>query len=957
MREGIQSEIGHGALGLRAPLQPRSRLLETSTYEKQTFMECRPVVPLGGWTFETGTTWRAPAGFTYLSVVLDVVWVRTSLGRLDRKETLAKCLAASMSYFFDPDAVAAAWLWDDGVSLWDSTPVWDTDPVLYVNLGGPDPNTMNATALLGIFIGNFGVPQPTLHREDVLVDGSFEGEGGKGDPFSDWAESSSGAIPPAADTVDFIDGVRAVIFEHTAVANGDWSELAQDSVDSGVPLKVYWADGWYKTHEANAVGHDLKIAVGDYTDNKWLMSDGRTYSVLGSTTYSVLPPTHGEWLRATFPFVMPPGTGLIGIRFRFENGTGGAATGTAWVDKWRVRRVLRMNDYYPWLPSGGLPQLQVARPDGYFGEWNIGLGSLRLLNHNRALDPVFTRFNWIGQELVIRGGGRFPGQGGNEVLFDDLALQYVALPKRVDLDDREAMIPVSDQRELVKIQLPLDTYGTQAYPGVEARFNGRPIPLIYGLGQNLTPTQYDVTASGLPIYDVGSNARLDHGSPKVRVFTDEQMAAIQYLPKSLLLTSSEWTIVSGNRAFSLVEYPGPIEIEAGVNDMLDVRVDNGIGFNTREVIIPPGLYRLEANGASGAGFGFLPTVESVLDALPDSDFSVNPTADFKTTLSFSGTALELLIDSGVNKHRSAWKTLGFTGKDDLTGSLSYTADTPFYTSAAAGTFVVRLYDVHGQHDDALGTYTSTPDALIERPGDIAYHLLREVLRFDAVQFDLASIAACRLTAEGSAPVDVVIGHVNGNQHAAREQMAKVISRLETGGKLDILLKGTIWTFTPRDDETPGDIVSLEDRDFILDTWKTWLADEDVYYVVRVLYGRDWSTGDWKRVEANPGGTDWVPQNHGRWQDADFETYLRNYSDVLNRLSSFAAIAVGPIRHYAFTVRGKAFEVPPGGKLISNRTHGMTDPAGLNGPIQMRILSKVDNAESHESAIVAMTDIG
>lgn len=954
-REGILSDIGHGALGLRSGIPGRSELFETSAYEKQTFLECRPVKTVSGWTLESGTTWRAPAGFVYLSVVLDVVWMRTSLGRLNRTETLIQTTLTQGSYFYDPDASAGSWTWDGG-AFWDSTPVWDSDPVLYVNLpGGIDPSTIIVNAVLGIFIGNFAVPQPNLSRVDDLFDGSFEESGSRGDPFANWQEGLGTNLTVDGDTSDFKDGARSAKFIGTDTPNGQAATLDQEILSVAVPGKIRWWAGWYKTDERNPAGFDLKLSVGDATTGNWLQQDGRTY---GAQTYYTLTPTHGVWRRAVFCFIQPPGAGDMTVSFKFENASGATATGFAWVDGWRCRRVFRFNDYYPWLPSDGLPTLQVARPDGYFGEWNIGLGSLRLLNHSGALNEVFTRFNWIGQEIVVRSGGRFPGLGGSEVLFDDLALSYVALPTKVERTEAEAVIPVRDQRELLKIELPLDSYGTHNYPGVEQRFNGRPIPLLYGICSILTPTQVDVVIGGsaaeLPIYDVGSNARLDEGAPTVRVFVDEESAAKQLLARSVLLTSSEWNIESGtnNHGFRFTEYPGPIEIEVGVNDMLDVTVDG----NVREVLLTPGLYRLEANGSTA--FGFLPHVESKLDALPDLDFTVSVSAgEYKPRISYSGTTLDLLIDSGVNKHRSAWKTLGFTGKDDLTGALLYEADTPVYTAERVADFVTRLYNVHGEHDDPSGTYTGVADALIEKPGDIAYHLLRSIVGFDPSQFDLASLAAARLETESAAPCDVVVGALANGRPKGREAMATVISRLETGGKLDVLLKGTIWTFTPRDDATPSDIVDLYDRDFILDTFHDWLQDSDTYYVVRVLYGQDPSEGTWRKIQTNPGGGDFVPQTHGRWEAADFQTYLRNYSDALNRLSSLAAIAIAPIRHYGFKVRGKAFDVPPGGKLRNNRTKGMTDPNGVIEPRVIRILSKIDNAETHESDIIAMTDIG
>lgn len=949
--QGTASDVGHGALGLRT-MPGRSFLRNTSAYEKHTWLECRPVRPIFGWTLETGATWRAPCAITFLNVVLDVIWTKTSQGRLSRKETLVKCVSVPGTYFFDPDASAADWLWDDG-SLWDAEPVWDADPVLYVHLfDDGDPNEINVDAVLGVFVGNYGVPQPTLHREDALVDGSFEEFGGRGDPFAEWSEDTSGSgYSVDRTTIDVMDGLVAAALTATAGSAGGFAGVSQEmSSDVVVHGKTYWAGGWYKTGEANPFGLDAALMVGDYSAGEWVRPDGRTY---GSAEPVLLPPTYGEWHRAVFVFVMPPGSaaGELGVHFRLVNDTGGDATGAAYFDGWKVRRVLRMNDYHPWLPSGGVPTVQVSRPDAYFGEWAIGLGAFRFLNHSRALDPLFSIVAWVGQEILVRGGGRFPGQGGQEVLFDDLSLEYVAMPKRVDLSDTDATIPVRDLRETLKLELPIDTYGLQNYPGVEARFRGRPIPIIYGIANNLTPTRTDLAVTTfLPVYDVASNARLDEGSPSLRFYESEDAAEKGLAGTYTSPTSSEWDIDGGGRGFRMNEHPGPIRIEAGVNDMLDVNADG----NVREVLLTPGLYRMTANGNTTTGI--IPHVESKLDALPDADFSVSVGSDWKTIIGYGGVSLTLLIDSGVNKHRSAWKTLGFTGKDDLSG-LDLTGDTALYVPEEdADAFVCRVSGVHGQHDDSAGTYTGSPDALIELPGDVIYHVLRGILLFDPTQVDAEAVAAARVVEESAEPVDVVIGGLSGGK-GSRLPLKTLFTRLENGAKLDVLLKTTTWTLQPRDSVAPADIPTIEDRDFLAGSWRSWLEDKDVYYVVRVLYGEDPSTGAWASVEGNPNGTDYVPLNHGRWEDVNFHTYLRNYSAVLNRLASFLSIAVAPIRHFAFRVRGKAFEVPPGGKVLSNRTHGMTDPSGLNEPVQMRILSKVDASETQESEIEAMTDVG
>jgi hypothetical protein len=922
-----KSEIGHGERGMRSNLQPRQELYETTAYEKHVFVDARPTFDLNSWTVESGNCYRASTStLSFDGVQLDVVRVRYEGGWLTRVQTLALCVSTSGTYFFDPDDI--------------------TTLRCYVNLGGTNPNTQNVVIALGVYVSNIPANEPSFGA-DLLTDGAFE-VWGRGPELTSWVESQTGTGTSFAQTVppEVWSGAFALRLTATSSSTlGATTQVLQNTASACVPGKTYWLEGYYKT-DAFQTGLTAGVAVGDNTSNLYVGDDGRT--PVSGVTIVPLTNTQGKWRRFSFCFVYPEaGTGNLSVILRMTVDTAASAGGVVF-DVCKLRRVWRFNYYYPWLPPGGCPALNVGRPDAYFGEWQIGLGSMKWLQQDRKLDTLISQLNWPGSELVVRQGGRFPSSVGDEVLFDDAGFRYVGIVDRADVNDQEANLALRDQRELLKLELPLDSYNQASLVNLEPRFVGRPRQLIFGLVSNLTPTKVDNSSTGLPIYEVAANADLSSGTPIVRVFIDEDAAKRRDTTRAVQLVSAEWDSPAAGRV-RLLEHPGVIEILAGVNDALDLVV----GGVTREVFLTPGLYKMTANG--NVSTGLIPQVESKLDALPDPDFTVSiSTSTWKVTIATAAASLTLLQDTGVNRHRSAYKTLGFTSATDTAG-VSQVGDTALYDSTKVNAFVVRMDNVRGPSDDGSGTYTGTPSALIEKAPDIAYYLLRAVLLFDPSLIDVASVAACRAGAPDA--LSVCIGGLAGTQSGSRERLATIFSRLEAGAGMDILLKLNTWYMQIRDDVPPSDIVDLYDRDFLLNSYSAWLETADVFYSLRLKYAQDPSEGTWREEQVFPGGTYFVPFNHGTWEEKVFETYLTDGVAAANRVNVLAAVALQPVRHFTFKVRGKAYELIPGGKIRSNRTRGLKDPAGTNDPVVMRVLSKQDDSEGHESTIVAMTDIG
>src|SRR5262249_4529833 len=111
--------------------------------------------------------------------------------------------------------------------------------------------------------------------------------------------------------------------------------------------------------------------------------------------------------------------------------------------------------------------------------------------------------------------------------------------------------------------------------------------------------------------------------------------------------------------------PKPILTEAGVNDKLDF----DIGGSALVATISPGLRTVTQHRSAVA------TALSDAASVPLSGAYDDVTHLFTFSKS-SGTFNIRLTSSAPNRDRSGWRTLGYTGDTDLTGSLSYTGDTP-----------------------------------------------------------------------------------------------------------------------------------------------------------------------------------------------------------------------------------------------------------------------------------------
>lgn len=246
------------------------------------------------------------------------------------------------------------------------------------------------------------------------------------------------------------------------------------------------------------------------------------------------------------------------------------------------------------------------------------------------------------------------------------------------------------------------------------------------------------------------------------------------------------------------------------------------------------------------------------------------------------TTLELLTSTG--RQQSGWPALGYRTDQDYTGALSYTGETPVYTAASDADKPVLRATVRGARDDAAGTYTGSPYALIERAPD--------VLRFVAVVLaglpetlpDATTFLAAR---DGARLVALLI--------KGERTLRDVVDAIERAGLADVV-------FAPPSEATGGLPVSLLYRPYGYAQERTREVLEGHLYDVTVSAAR---TAAAARVEVRY-GTDQARQGAATATNPDtailrrlddaltITTDLRVATEALTAAQGTAALLVAPV---------------------------------------------------------------
>ncbi len=932
--DAIASDIGHGALGVRYGLRPFRDLLSETAGQRHLWVELRPKKVLATWTSAGSGIYTKTITETFNGVALDVVGVRTISETLTRVGHPSDCGVAGTFYY-------------DGTTL-----------TIHLTADA-NPSGTTVVAEIGIHVGSHGVYQP-LFMPDEVVDGGFE----------QWTESSptrwSVATGGSGHSLDktATDPLGGTYAARVTFGGAAAYKTLYQSVET-VAGALYRVSGAYRIggQDGSSLHARFYVYALDGGVDVFHLADGRTTTSVETPFLDATGDGTGEWRRFSFDFVAKV-TAAASLWCRGQ--ADAALTGTVDFDDVKFQCISRFAYFEPLLALDSLPTLEAARADSFWGQMSSSIGGLSLLNGSGYLEALLATYDWPGAAVIVRVGGRFQ-LGGNEILLDDCPVIATAKLQPQTVTDSRVTFDLEDDRSILLQTLPTRTYnnnGTDAYTQPD---RGRSRPLLFGDKHGIRPVQYDIAypyAGPVPmgkyeIVDCGDWTRGLVELTTLHWYTDEEAATARSPDRrvSVVMASDYSEYVTMDLAtgrFDVLRDLRPLVI---TNENNKVYFD--VGGATLCATVTPGTYPLADKLHISGRYGLLPAIETAMNAAAGTADIGTAFTDSTQKVRIAKTAgtLNLRCATGSDVQNGIWSLLGFNANADKTGALAYDADT-VYTSAAYDQ-VIRA-DCWGFRDDASFTYTAG-DNPIQYPAEIAWFLLREVLKVPASAIDTASFIVAR-TAERTAPFRPCSLYLG-----TPRTVADIFEELETTGNFDLVLLGGKWYCLLRDNTVPAGTPDLTDSDYL--AFEQGYNPDDIYGTVTLTYNESPDGGDPINIAGNPwwwrtGRTEMgevtdsaVVLRFARPHQRAFRTCLRDMDDAAyplagSRLEEVAAECSTQRRRFRITTKGKALQVPVNGKLRLTRTRGL-DTTGALSNVLVRVISKRDDWARWVSEIEAI----
>lgn len=943
----MSSDVGHGTLGLRSSLRDFIEFTDDSHSTKDVFVELRPIKEITtSWSVSSGTCFVTPFEFIFKNLRRDVVGVRSTIDTgLTRAQSVADCVATPGTFYYDPDEVFGqeATMWDLPGETWDASgEFWDQFPLLYINLeNGSNPNDVTVVASIGFYFSGAGQLEsgtPQIHPwlgEDLLTYGSFE----------DWSESlaigwdtvGTGGIPTwdatgeAWDATDtFWDPIRADITQETSnpkvgesavlisVGSGETRAYTRE-LTSLIVGKRYRYSGYYYSVDGGAVAG---IRVG--TSSTSLLSDGRNASSNGDD-YVPLDITAGEWRRFIFDFRATATTMSIEVQ-----GDGTSAAGTVGFDGLTVQRIYRYNWYEPRVSSSSLPAIDTGSNDIFFGGKAIGSGSVSLLNHDGYMEQLVAELEWMNQSVLVDVGGQF-GSDKQVVHADDWFRGFTGLVQDIFATDQEVSFSLQDQRVFFHIKLPPNLYDDTEFATMDLREQGTVRPLLFGVKENISPVRIiEDPSTGYGTYEICDCTNAPNGIKQVTsvyAYTSKEAADLQ--------RSDERIELNGNTDYTSDLDLGRVAIDLDVgpyriNDR-DRRLDFDIGGSELTAVLTSGLYTAAELAAE---------IETQMRSVGNGDENCDYSeTNHKFTISKDSGTLNLLVKTGTNADSSPWFALGFDKGSDKTGSLTYTASDAVFDDVDSD-HIIRI-DANGYKDDISGTYTGTPEGLIEIGADICRVLLVKYMGKSSSIIDEESFSFSRQRASESLALFI-------NESVSTKD---VFDKLEFSNIANIIVNGKgVVFYKVYVGDIPAGITTLYDHDF--ESFSSGRSNSEVFTKIRVKYDRDPTSGNYEARESSDSS---VIVRLGRPDIKEFETYIKRADNAslasarMLELSRFAARKLT-----ATTIGGKMMKLEVGDKFQLSRRRAIARGGIIQDEV-FRIISISKNPLQSRISFLATDD--
>ena len=937
---GLDNNLGHGALGIRARMRDFQSLVDISESEKTVIVELQPIQEVTGWSPDTPGSFIANVDFSFDGVRRDIIDVRSLVdATLLRVETVEDVQSTPGTFFYDPELlIEASGLWDDGVTEWDDgISKWDQFTQLHVHLSdGSDPDETTIVAVHSFGFAPKGMVQPQFGPRKLLNGGfedftdgeaddwiNFEGTGfTEWDSGESWDDGSSTwdellqSVFEATNPFDVREGNSAL---GMAVSGGGITSVYQELTDEFTPGKIYRFSGSYKT--GGDITAQIVITNDILTPGDSIFEDGRSVES-GVNHFIDLEGTGDEWRRFSIDFIAFDTT----LQFLLRGVSGGSA-GQAFWDDVDVRRIWSFNYFEPRVKQSAIPETRTGTHDVFFGKKNIGVGNVTLINANGGDNDrgyfyeLVPELEWMNQNCIVSWGGEFPplspGDESQEILFDDYERSFTGLIQDQDLDELKYGMRLQDLRSFFHATLPNLIYDLGSNPNMDPQLQGRPRPLLFGRKENITPPRLGLTGFGYGLYEIAETSEAPNGIFSVdQVFVYESQEAAQSLDSAsriLLVENDDYSVDLDDGTISMLNNPGPFRVTIE-NSAIDWR-DGAGALNIFEAFIPVGLYTAQQLAAE---------MEAVMEPVSGNDYRVFYSRLLQkfvfVRLSAGGVTFVLRTNNGANKETSVWPLIGFDKANNTpvvgTG-VQIIGDEEVFTDPDTQS-VIRC-DAQGFKDTGSGTFTGVGEGIINIGADMLRVILVNYMKKSFDVIDNATFDDART----SAPEEIATYF--GEEISTKD----IFDALEFSNAANIIVDADgIVFYKVNISDIDGVPPLVDDKD--IEEHVEEFDVSDVYQTIRIAFDQDPSSGEFEAVEATD--TSVVPRL-GRPDSRTFDTFLKESTDARDRANEFLALANRAPRKIVMNLLGGRFIRKEIGDKLDLTIERAT---GLEGTVQNEI---------------------
>jgi hypothetical protein len=518
---------------------------------------------------------------------------------------------------------------------------------------------------------------------------------------------------------------------------------------------------------------------------------------------------------------------------------------------------------------------------------------------------------------------------GQEILLDDMRTAYTGLIQDIFVSDEQVRMNLQDLRSYFHIKLPKNIYSDDDFANLNTKdFQGKPRPIFFGVKTNIKPARIDYETGNNKYgqYEICDTSDAPNGIKAVDAvyaYTNDTEASLKKANKRITLTEdTHYTVDLTNGRFTIDVDVGPYEIEAGVNDIINW--DEGGAELT--ATLDEDIYTASELASEVATQMTAESGGTITCSYSD---STN-----KFTITLNAGTLNLRVSTGTNKDKSVYKTLGFSGSSNKTGSLSYAGDEATFTPTKTGEpldvdkdHIIRC-DAQGMKDDASGTYTGTASALIEKGADICRVLLDKYMARPTSLIDTSSFEFAR----GRAPESLSI-YLNESTSTKT-----IFDRLEYSNVANIVIdgQGKVYYLVYIGVQTSAEVDALTQvHDFEIQSFEAEKSHKDVYKTVRVLYDQDPTL---KSFQARDKQDASVAVRLGRQDVREFHTYVKLGDNALTLAGRMLELSKHASRKIKMKVLGGLLIDHKVGDLLAVTRARSLGPSGKLDKTPVRIVS-------------------